>query len=281
MKTNLNNLSILFVGWLFLTIGCGGSPGGSDGDDPNARKTERGRLKFVISATSIHTKTRSIYRSVHSRFYVDGKEWSPEGEKDFAERFESCDTSPNRTVEILRCASGFGEEPRSTYILRMKNDQPEIKKIEAGNSSAWIDDDGRWLLFKKLYYNVETDERIEVKGMPFADDPYGSSPVQYVLGVSPDKKTVVTNFDSLPRTEIKNGKESAEKFLTLWIVDTEAGVVEKRKVSFTKNPWLIDHQQPFDDILPPSAAGKNFVWKRGADGRDKLVVPQLLEKVER
>jgi hypothetical protein len=279
MKTNINNLAILFVVGLFLTLGCGGSSSGGDG--ANERKSERGRLKFVISATSIHSKTRSFYRSVQSGFYVDGKEWAPEGEPDFAERFESCDTSPNPEVEILRCPSGFGEEPKATYILRIRNEKPEIKKIEAGNDGAWIDEDGRWLLFRKLYYNIETDERIEVKGMPFADDPYGSSPVVYVLGVSPDKKTVVTNFDSLPRTEVKNGKEGTEMFLTLWIVDAEAGTVDKRKVSFTKNPWLVDHQQPENDIVPPSAAGKNFVWKRGADGKDKLVVPLLLEKVER
>ena len=116
----------------------------SSGESSNERKTERGRLKFVISATSIHSNTRSIYRSVHSSFYVDGKEWSPEGDKDFAEKFESCDTSPNKNVEILRCFSGFGETPKATYILRMKNDKPEIKKIEAGNECTWIDDDGRW-----------------------------------------------------------------------------------------------------------------------------------------
>jgi hypothetical protein len=284
MKTNINNLSILFVVCLFLTLGCGGgsaTSGNAPGDNPNERKDERGRLKFVARATSIHTKTTSIYRSVSRSFYVDGKEWSPEGDKDFAEKFESCDTSPNPKIEILRCSSGFGETPKATYILRMKNDKPEVVKIEAGNDGTWIDDDGHWLLFKKLFYNVETDEKIEVKGMPFADDEYGSSPVQYVLGVSPDKKTVVTIFDSLPRTETKNGKEGTEEFLTLWIVDTVAGVFEKRKVSFTKNPWLADYKQPYDDIVPPSETWRSFVWKRGADGKDKLVVPQLLEKVER
>jgi hypothetical protein len=279
MKMNLNNLILLFACWLFLTLGCGSSSSG--GDSSNERKTERGRLKFVISATSIHSNTTSYYRSVRSSFYVDGKEWSPAGDEKFADKFDSCDTSPNREVEILRCLSGFGESPKATYILRMKNDKPEIKKIEAGNECTWIDEDGRWLLFKKLYYNIETDEQIEVKGMPFADDEHSSSPVQYVLGVSPDKKTVVTIFNSIPRTEVKNGKEGTEKFLTLWIVDTESGVMEKRKVSFTKNPWLEDHKQPYDDIVPPPETSKSFVWKRGADGKDKMVVPQLLEKVER
>jgi hypothetical protein len=278
MKANINILSILFVVWLFLTLGCGSA---ASGDSSNERKTERGRLKFVISAISIHSNTTSYFRSVHSSFYVDGKEWSPEGDKDFAERFDGCDTSPNPNVEILLCYSGFGEVPKATYILRMKNDKPEVKKVEAGNECTWIDDDGRWLLFKKLYYNVETDEQIPVKGMPFADDEYGSSPVTYVRGVSPDKKTVVAIFDNLPRTETKDGKEGTEEFMTLWIVDTESGAMEKRKVSFTKNPWLADHKQPYDDIVPPPETSKSFVWKRGADGKDRLVVPQLLEKVER
>lgn len=279
MKMNLSNLIILFACWLLFTLGCGGSSSG--GDSSNERKVERGRLKFVISATSVHSNKTSYFRSVRSSFYVDGKEWSPAGDKKFADKFDSCDTSPNPDVEILRCSSGFGESPKAEYILRMKNDKPEIKKIEAGNHCAWIDEDGRWLLFKKLYYNVETDEQIEVKGMPFADEEYGSSPVQYLLGVSPDKKTVVTIFDRIPRTETKNGKESTEKFLTLWVVDAESGAMEKRKVSFTKNPWLDDHKQPYDDIVPPPETWKRFVWKRGADGKDKMVVPQLLEKVER
>lgn len=277
----MNNLSILFVVWLFLTLGCGGSTGSGDGDSANERKIERGRLKFVISATSIHTNTTSIFRSVHSSFYVNGKEWAPEGDKDFAEKFDMCETSPNPNVEILVCYSGFGEEPKATYVLRMKNDKPDLIKIEAGNQCTWIDDDGRWLLFKKLYYNVETDEQIEVRGMPFADDKSSSSPVQYVLGTSPDKKTVVTIFDSIPRTETKNGKEGTEKFLTLWIVDTEAGVVDKRKVSYTKNPWLSEYKPPEKDFVYPPPASKHFVWKKGADGRDVMVVPQLLEKVER
>jgi len=280
MKNNISNSAILFALWLFLALGCGGTSSGS-GESSSDRVNERGRLKFVASATSIHTNTRSIYRSVSRSFYVDGKEWSPEGEPDFAERFEACDTSPNPNIEVLLCGSGFGEEPKSTYVLRMKNDKPEVKKIEAGNDGTWIDDDGRWLIFKKLYYNIETDEKIEIKGMPFADAEYGSSPRTYMLGVSPDKKTVVTIFDSIPRTETKNGKEGTEEFLTLWIVDTEKGEFEKRKVSFTKNSWLNDHQQPYDDVIPPPVTWKKFVWKKDENGMDRLTVPQLLEKVER
>lgn len=281
MKNTLNLIFIFVLGLVFV-IGCGGSSGASSpDDDADARVNQRGRLKFVIGATSIHTNTRSIYRSVHSQFYFDGKEWSPENEPDFAERFQACDTSPNPEIEVLLCGSGFGETPKSTYILRVKNDKPEVKKVEAGNDGTWIDDDGRWILFKKLFYNIETDEQIPVKGMPFADDEYGSSPVQYVLGVSPDKKTVVTIFDSIPRTKTENGKEGTEKFLTLWIVDTEKGEFEKRRVSFTKNSWLGDHQQPYDDVIPPPVTWKKFVWKKDKDGKDRLVVPQLLEKVER
>jgi hypothetical protein len=278
MKNTISNSAILFAFWLFLVLGCGGS---SSGESSSERVNERGRLSFVASATSIHTNTRSIYRSTSRAFYVDGKEWSPEGEPEFAERFESCDTSPNKNVEVLLCSSGFGETPEATYILRMKNDKPEVKKVEAGNDFTWIDADGRWLLFRKLYYNIETDEQIPVKGMPFADDEYAPSPVTYLSGISPDKKTVVADLGGTPRTETKNGKESTEKFLTLWVIDTETGATEKRKVSFTKHPWLADHEQPHDGFAPPPATIKKYVWKRGANGKDVLVVPELLEKVER
>ena len=275
MKTNINNLSILFVVWLFLTLGCGGSAtsGNLPGDNPNERKNERGRLKFVVTATSIHTDTRSIYRNTTRRLYIDGKEWSPDGDKEFADQLDWCDSSPNPEVEVLRC---FGTDFRSTYILRLKDNKPDLQKIDEGVGSVWLDDDGRWILFSKLYYNIETGEKIAVKGLTDSDSGgITSAPVQYVVGISPDKKTVVGILDSIPR------EEGAEKFLTLWLFDTETGSLEKRKVSFTKNPWLTDYKEREKDFQPPPVSSKKFVWKRGADGKDKLVVPQLLEKVER
>jgi hypothetical protein len=147
----------------------------------------------------------------------------------------------------------------------MKNDKPELQRIDEGVGSVWIDDDGRWLLFSKFYFNVETGEEIPVKGMPFADDEYGSAPVQYVIGVSPDMKTIVAMPDNSPQ------REGAEEFLTLWIVDAETGKLEKRKVSYTKNPWLEDHQDPENDMQPPPAPSKKFVWEKDKQGKDQPV----------
>ncbi len=263
MRTNLKNLSTLLVVWLFVALGCGSSSKGTD--DADAPKVERGRLRFAKSATDIHDGRTPIYRNVRQRLFVDGKEWSPAGEKDFANKLNWCDTSPNPKVEILRCFGDASEGYKTTYILLMKNDKPELRKLDEGVGSIWIDDDGRWLLFRKFYFNVETGEKIPVKGMPFADDEYGSAPVQYVIGVSPDMKTIVAMPDNSPQ------REGAEEFLTLWIVDGETGKLEKRKVSYTKNPWLTNHQDPVKDIQPPPAPSKKIVWEKDRQGKDQPV----------
>ena len=105
--------------------------------------------------------------------------------------------------------------------------------------------------------------------MPFAEDETGSVPVQYVLGVSPDKGTVIGSYDLAP--EEKNG----EKLVKLFNIDTVSGTREIRFTSLTKYPWLKDYEQPSKDIVPPPAVSKKFVWKKDAAGRDALAVPQL------
>lgn len=88
-----------------------------------------------------------------------------EDDKDFADKINWCDTSPNPNVEILRCPGGpFNYDV--TYILRMKNDKPEVQKINEGLPSIWTGEDGHWLLFKKYYVNVETVEKISFKVYP-------------------------------------------------------------------------------------------------------------------
>ena len=53
-----------------------------------------------------------------------------------------------------------------------------------------------------------------------------------------------------------------------------------RKANITKNSWLNDWENPHGDITPPPAPSKKFVWEKGADGKDKVKVPELLEKFE-
>jgi hypothetical protein len=250
MKNNMNNLAVLFVFWLILTLGCGGGSSSKD------NIVERGRLKFT-----------------GFKFYVNGKRWSPEGDKDFAEKVNWCDTSPNPNVEILRCPGGPANYD-VTYILRMKNDKPEVQKIDGGLPSIWTGEDGHWLLFSKFFVNVETGEKIDIKLVLFNDGREKAIYPLIVVGVSPDLKTIV----ELPSDY--TAKDRADDALPIWIIDVETGKVDERKVSLTKNRWLTKHQDPQNNIQPPPEPSKNFVWERGADGRDKLIVPQLLEKTE-
>lgn len=251
MKTNMNNLSILFAFWLLLTLGCG------DGSSSKENKVERGRLKFA-----------------GFKFYVNDKKWSPPDDKDFAEKVNWCDTSPNPDVEILRCPGGSGNYD-TTYILRMKDDKPEVQKIDEGLPNVWTGEDGHWLLFSKFYVNVETGEKINLKvnrhdgGAENKIYPLG------VGGVSPDLKTVV---------EIPNGfdaKDRAADAVPIQIIDVETGIVVERKVSLTKHRWLTKSALPRDDVQPPPEPSRYFVWEKGADGKDKLVVPPALEDTEK
>ena len=239
--------------------------------DDDAPKTVRGRLMFSKSLHALRIGDRYAYRDVTQSLFFDGKPWAPDKDKDLADRLGGCDTSPNPNIEMLRCSGGFSEGYRYTYLFRVKNNRPEIKKIDddCGKGPMWIDTDGRWMLLQKCYYNVETDEKIPVKGMPFTEDDMGSVPIQYVLAVSPDKKTVIGSYDLA--AEEKNG----EKLVKLFNIDTVAGTREIRFASLTKYPWLKDHEQPSVDIVPPPAAAKNFVWKKDAAGKDILVTPQL------
>lgn len=267
--THGRDLIILFMIGLCLVLGC--SRNNISETDKDAPKTERGRLKFAKGLHSLRIGDRYVFRDVTQYFFFEGKPWEPADDKTLADRINWCDTSPNPEVEILRCFSDASENYRYTYILRVKDDKPEVVKIDESLGSVWIDADGRWLLFRKFFQNVETDEKIPVKGMPFVDDPSGSAPVTYVLGVSPDKKTVVAG------TDLAAPSSDPLLTVTLRVIDTETGSTEARKVSLAKYPWLKDHEDPANNMQPPPAASTKFVWKKDSRGRDRLDVPEPLE----
>jgi hypothetical protein len=249
-----------------LALGC--TRTNESASDPDAPRTKRGRLEFAKGLHSLRVGDKYVFRDVSQHFFLGGKEWHPPTDPDLAERINWCDTSPDPALEMLRCFSDASESYRYTYLLRMKGDEGEVTKLDEGLGSVWIDAEGHWLLFRKYYYNVVTDEKIAIKGMPGADDPDPPAPVQYVLGVSPDKKTVIGEYDLAADSKTGLGK--------LRIIDTVEGKVEIRLVSVAKYPWLKDHQDPANDIQPPPAASTRFVWKKDATGRDRLVEPELL-----
>jgi hypothetical protein len=258
-RVNLNNFSVLLLVWTILVLGCTGK--NVSATDEDAPKVERGRLKFAKSVKYLNVGREPVSREVEQFFFVGGKEWKPENDPNLADRINWCDTSPNPKVEILRCFGDASENYKTTYILRMKNDKPDFIKINEGLPSIWIDDDGRWLLFGKSYLNVETGEKIEIKVIPVERQNDDSIPVNFVIGVSPDMKTIATLTDRATQ------KEGAEEFLTVRTFDIETGKAENQQVSFTKNPWLKDHKDPDNDIQPPPPPSKKIVWEK--DKQDK------------
>jgi hypothetical protein len=250
MKINLQNLLILIIICLFFGLACGG------GGTGNISGVERGRLKYDFG------------------FYVNGKRFYPKNDENLSKRINWCDTSPNPQVEILRCFGDATENYATTYIVRMKGDEAEMQKFDDGTGSVWTNADGRWLLGKKIRFNVETGEKFEVKGMPWVDDGSASAPVTYILAVAPDMKTAVRKFKDIP------SKKGEDNFIILQLIDLETGNLENRKVNITKYSWLNDWENPHDDFQPPPAPSKKFVWEKGTDGKDKIKVPELLEKIE-
>ncbi|HEY2847144.1 MAG TPA: hypothetical protein VGI80_04950 [Pyrinomonadaceae bacterium] len=237
-------------------------------NDPDAPKTVRSRLKIAKGLHSLRIGDKYQYRDVTQTIFFNDKPWAPADDPKLADRIGWCDTSPDPNLEMLRCFGDATEKYATTYIVRVRNDQPEVKKID-DSGSLWIDSDGRWLLFGRSFYNVETDETIPVKGMPFIDDPTGSRPIQYVLGVSPDKKTVIGSYD------LAVSDQDKDPMVKLFVIDVENGKSEIRLVSLKKYPWLRDHEDPRDDVIPPPATATKFVWKKDDKGRDVLVVPEL------
>ena len=132
-----------------------------------------GRLAFA--------KDISWPRNVTQMLLFDGKVWKPSDDKDIANRINWCDASPNPAVEALRCYSDASDDYRSTYVLTVSDGKPTLKKFDETLGSAWIDDDGRWILFVNRFYNVETGEEIPVKGV-------GPTPANWLLGVSPTRR---------------------------------------------------------------------------------------------
>ncbi|HRI04043.1 MAG TPA: hypothetical protein PLL77_09895 [Pyrinomonadaceae bacterium] len=268
MRRSLTDIFIVMIVGLAMVTGCtrtNESP--VDKDAPNV---ERGRLRFSKGINALRIGDQYAFRDVTHYFFFNGKEWEPPGDPKLADRINWCDLSPNPDIEMLRCTSNASENYRYTYLIKISNDQPEVVKLDEGLGSVWINDEGHWLLFRKMYYNVVTGETIPVKGMPWADDPNSSSPVTYVLAISPDKRTVIGSYDLAP--DDVNG----DKLVKLWNIDTVSGTREIRFASLTKYPFLTDHEDPTTNILPPPAAQKKFVWKRDTSGRDLLVEPKLL-----
>src|SRR4051812_35936602 len=171
MKANSTNLSILIAVLLFTVLGC--NPFGRS----KTEEIKSGRLKFIKTLRYGRTGTHG-----GSGWYVDDREFSVNGKScsptgiDVNDEIADCESSPNETVEAIKCYS-FKDSKEIAYVLRIKDEKPDWaiaysdEYIKGGGNSLgeWVDD-GKSLIFKDFFYNVQTGEKQEIKGLP--DYPY-------------------------------------------------------------------------------------------------------------
>jgi hypothetical protein len=254
-------------------------------------KTEEiksGRLKYV---KTLHYGSVGSHGSLgwyvsNQRFYVNGSRWSPKG-FDVHDRIAGADVSPNASVEAIKSYS-FADSKETTYVLRMKGDQPEWLTVsdipyDGGYNLGQWTGDGHWLLFTNFFFNVETSERKEIKGLP-------DNPERYFLGASPDLETIIYEEASYrrrydPATGEVIGDAEAEKRTKMveehikngiagfLLIDARTGRMKMLELKKEEYPWVgisstnsrRDWEMQFKSKL---------VWKQDATGRYVLVYPK-------
>lgn len=261
------------------------------GGESKTEAIKSGRLQFVktLRYGSVGTHGSKGWYVSNRRFIVNGKSWSPEN-IDVNEDISGCEASPNDKVEVLKCTS-FARLKESVYILRMNGEKAEwITASDAeydrgSNLGAWTNE-GRWLLFRKYLFNVETSEKKLVRSLP-------EDPEKYFRTASPNLKTIVyreQSFvvrDDLPQgaareEEMKRQWRLADEHLAkniaaFWMIDAETGAVEIFEIEKDKFDWLDWDQNRFPGYREwLTFFQKHFVWEKDRNGKYKLVVPANL-----
>lgn len=160
MKKPDSVLAMLIL--LVAIMACGGKS--------QTEELKSGRLKFVktLKYGSAGTHGSQGWYVSDRHFYVNDLAWSPTGVK--TKDIAGCDASPNKAVEAIKCYS-FEDSKESVYILTMKADKPEWvtasdSEYRGGtNLGEWVGD-GHWLIFKDYYFDVQTSEKKDIKGLP-------------------------------------------------------------------------------------------------------------------
>jgi hypothetical protein len=210
---------------------------------------------------------------------VNGKKWLPDDYGEFMKDTASCETSPEKSLEILKFVN-VDFNKGGIYLLRLKNGKPELQKIsekhDSKNQGKWTND-GRWLLFQDHFIDVETGERKNIKRLPDA-------PESNFLGVSPDLHSIVYRESGFLELN-QNGSDEQWKtwqanvengILALWVIDAETGEVKVVKLKRDDYRWLLDKSHP----IPETGANhlwisNQFKWEQDTrGGKYRLVYPK-------
>lgn len=268
-KTNLI-LPLMIL--LLIILGCGGN---------RTEKTTRGRIKYV--RTQKHNESGShgwgSWKVANRELYINGERWSPEGYK-WRAMGPKCVASPNEAVEAFKC-DDHTANTEFTSVLRMNGDAPEYTKVwesrfNSGTTFGEWFGDGRWLLFKNYFYNVETGEKREIKRLP-------ADPLFHFGAVSPDMKTIVylgvicfdKNEKVVDETYAKVCERRKEldknRIEIIWLIDADTGDATHLEVSYDKYPCAAHPTVNADDRLKEFQ--EKIVWEKDGTGRDRLVYP--------
>ncbi len=233
---------------------------------------ERGRLKYVRTMR----QTSNGWTTTGSWFT------SKLGKRLDGDSFDGCDASPNESVEAFVCFR-FEDIRMKITVVRMLGDEIEVATVldsdsrigGSKNAGEWASqEDGRWLVFKDFFYNVVSDQRIEVKGLP-------DYPAQSYRAASPDLSKVVyfgdcfiSDFEMSPELRklregmcSESGADSAQGRASFWVTDTSTGSSEIIKIELAQNDWVLWDRQRFParrDWL--KHVQSRIVWERTATG---------------
>lgn len=279
-----SNFYLAFAFLIVAALGCGGKTG--------LREHISGRLNYVekLKYGSVGTHGSQGWYVSDRYFKVNGQSWTPPGIK--LDDIANCDPSPNEAVEALKCYS-FANLRESVYLLRINNVKPDwqivtVQEYCGGKNLGQWTGEGRWLIFKDYFFNVETLEKREIKGMP--DYPY-----DHFLATSPDLKTIVleestfdAGFDLPPNADrdeeikkrYKTFYDHIEKGIAaFWLLDVFSGDVKILEIKADKYDWLKrDSNGGISRVDWVKRFRESLRWEKDETGRDRLVFPS--EKVK-
>ncbi len=197
----------------------------------------------------------------------------------------TCEESPNQAVEALKCSS-YKDMKKVIYIIRMKGDEPELVTAsaqefnKADDSGKWSDD-GRWLIFRNYFFNVETSEKREIKGLP-------DTPDKYFIAASPDLETIVfrdfcydfARDDSGKVVNMAEYQKQCDKFqqrqkdgiAAFWLIEAKTGKAKILELKVKDYPFA-ENEHEFLPVKWLTEFKSKLVWEKDENGKDRLVYP--------
>lgn len=241
------------IGLMMLVAGCTRKKIGEQED--GAGGVASGRLRFGKGHDSLRIGSTYLWRDITQNFYVSGKKWLPPGDPKVADRINWCGTGP---TEVLLCYGDATDDYATTYVITMKADRPTITKIDEGNGSYWIDKS--WLLFHAFLLNVETGERVPVKGLECATKDCWSLS-NHALGVSPDRRYYSSGFVRDYDGKVIPELDPAKRYFAVNLTDLVTGVMTIGFADLAEYPWLES----------PTTRAQHDIWEKTATGYELTI----------